>query len=166
MRISAWSSDVGSSDLPVGRLLDWLGLLHSRRGATLSADPCPGGPPNLSRQMRHDLVATIGNFLIDHQLDISPANLLIAHSAFSGSNPQLARRIAQRAQTAEGIDQPWMDEMGGEDEGRQSKADLDRLIARLETNLETFQTRSKAAHQMTRDYGSELEDHQIGRAHV
>src|SRR3546814_13746079 len=52
-----------------------------------------------------------------------------------------------------------MDEMGGEDEGRQSKADLDRLIARLETNLETFQTRSKAAHQMTRDYGSELEDH-------
>src|SRR3546814_9246616 len=45
------------------------------------------------------------------------------------------------------------------DEGRQSKADLDRLMTRLETNLETFQTRSKAAHQMTRDYGSELEDH-------
>src|SRR3546814_13618790 len=109
--------------------------------------------------MRHDLVATIGNFLIDHQLDISPANLLIAHSAFSGSNPQLARRIAQRAQTAEGIDQPWMDEMGGEDEGRQSKADLERLIARLETNLETFQTRSKAAHQQTRDSGSALADH-------
>src|SRR3546814_16399446 len=52
-----------------------------------------------------------------------------------------------------------MDEIGGEDEGRQSKADLDRLMTRLETNLETFQTRSKAAHQMTRDYGSELEDH-------
>src|SRR3546814_4983384 len=50
-----------------------------------------------------------------HQLDISPANLLIAHSAFSGSNPQLARRIAQRAQTAEGIDQPWMDEMRSEE---------------------------------------------------
>src|SRR3546814_7341858 len=96
-------------------------------------------------------------------------------SAFSGSNPQLARRIALRAQSAEGVDQPWMDEIGGEDEGRQSKADLDRLMTRLETNLETFQTRSKAAHQMTRDYGSELEDHltdleqlqkKIGRAHV
>src|SRR3546814_2248540 len=61
--------------------------------------------------------------------------------------------------SAEGVDQPWMDEIGGEDEGRQSKADLDRLMTRLETNLETFQTRSKAAHQMTRDYGSKLEDH-------
>src|SRR3546814_16844782 len=32
-------------------------------------------------------------------------------------------------------------------------------MTRLETNRETFQTRSKAAHQITRDYGSELEDH-------
>src|SRR3546814_18872773 len=90
------------------------------------------------------LVAAIANFLIEHDLDVSPANLLIAHSAFSGSNPQLARRIALRAQSAEGVDQPWMDEIGGEDEGRQSKADLDRLMTRLETNLETFQTRSKS----------------------
>src|SRR3546814_659626 len=146
---------------PGGRLLDWLGLRHSRSGAPRSASdaPDPGGARDLSRQARRDLVAAIANFLIEHDLDVSPANLLIAHSAFSGSNPQLARRIALRAQSAEGVDQPWMDEIGGEDEGRQSKADLDRLMTRLETNLETFQTRSKAAHQMTRDYGSELEDH-------
>src|SRR3546814_12675362 len=105
------------------------------------------------------LVAAIANFLIEHDLDVSPANLLIAHSAFSGSNPQLARRIALRAQSAEGVDQPWMDEIGGEDEGRQSKADLDRLMTRLETNLDTFQTRSTAAHQLQHDYGTELDDH-------
>src|SRR3546814_15876093 len=64
------------------------------------------------------LVAAIANFLIEHDLDVSPANLLIAHSAFSGSNPQLARRNALRAQSAEVVDQPWMDEIGGEAEGR------------------------------------------------
>src|SRR3546814_14850560 len=107
------TTNATSSRKPVGRLLDWLGLRHSRRGATLSADPDPGGPPNLARQMRHDLVATIGNFLIDHQLDISPANLLIAHSAFSGRHPQLARRPAQRATTAQGIAKPRMGARGG-----------------------------------------------------
>src|SRR3546814_16020122 len=99
------------------------------------------------------LVAAIANFLIEHDLDVSPANLLIAHSAFSGSNPQLARRIALRPQSAEGVDQPWMDEIGGEDEGRQSKDDLDRLLTRLETNLETFHTTQTARQVGTKRYG-------------
>src|SRR3546814_8238878 len=136
-----------SSSEPVGRLLDWLGLRHSRSGAPRSASdaPDPGGARDLSRQARRDLVAAIANFLIEHDLDVSPANLLIAHSAFSGSNPQLARRIALRAQSAEGVDQPWRDEIGGADEGRKSKADLERLMTRLETNLDTFQKIGRAS---------------------
>jgi diguanylate cyclase len=151
------TTETTSSREPVGRLLGWLGLRHSRSGAPSSGKgaPEPGG----SRQARGDLVAAIGQFLIDNDLEVSPANLVIAHGAFSGSNPQLARQIAARTQSQEGVTQPWIDEVTGGEAGQDGRADLDRLMMRLETNLDAFQTRSKAAHQMTRDYGSELEEH-------
>src|SRR3546814_4868360 len=118
---------------PGGRLLDWLGLRHSRSGAPRSASdaPDPGGARDLSRQARSDLVAAIANYLIEHDLDVSPANLLIAHPAFSGSYPQLARRIALRAPSADGVDPPCTDQIGGEDQGRSSNTELGRLRPRL-----------------------------------
>ncbi|ALC11681.1 GGDEF domain-containing protein [Sphingopyxis sp. 113P3] len=144
------------SQEPVGRLLGWLGLRRPRSDAPASSDaPDPDGV----LQARRALVAAIGGFLIEHDLEVSPANLLIAHSAFSGRNPQLARQIARRSQSREGVTQQWINEVTSEETQHETRADLDRLMARLETNLDAFQTRSRAAHQMTRDYGSELEEH-------
>lgn len=150
-----------SSSEPVGRLLGWLGLRQSRSdGASFpDAVPDPGHAGDRVREARADLVGAIGRFLIDHDLEVSPANLVIAHGAFSGSNPAFARQIAARAGSPEGVTQQWIDEMCGEETAAKGQADLERLMAKLETNLEAFQTRTKAAHQMTRDYGSELEDH-------
>src|SRR3546814_13330129 len=39
------------------------------------------------------------------------------------------------------------------------RADLDRMVARLESNLETFHTNTKAARSATSEYGSQLEAH-------
>lgn len=152
-----------SSKEPVGRLLGWMGLRHSRGGAIRSGEdaPDPGGANNRSGQARSELVEAIGHFLIDNDLEVSPANLVIAHGAFSGSNPQLARQIATRAQSPEGVTQLWIDEVTGREASEDGRTELNRLMARLETNLDAFQSRTKAAHQMTRDYGSELEEHLI-----
>ncbi|WOF44612.1 GGDEF domain-containing protein [Sphingopyxis indica] len=148
-----------SSGEPVGRLLGWLGLRPGRSGIAADPGAPPDGNPSRVRQVRADLIEAIGRFLLDNDLDVSPANLVIAHGAFSGSNPRLARQVAARAVTHGGVTQQWIDEICGEEADPKGQADLDRLMAKLETNLEAFQTRSKAAHQMTRDYGSELEEH-------
>ncbi|MBL9071592.1 MAG: GGDEF domain-containing protein [Sphingopyxis sp.] len=111
------------------------------------------------REGRQQVVSAIGAFLLDHDLDITATNLLIAHSAFSGINPRLARQIATRSQTGEGITQEWLDELAQQEPIQPDRADLDRMVARLESNLETFQTNTKAARNATSEYGTKLEAH-------
>lgn len=158
------TTNATSSQEPVGRLLGWLGLRHARHGAPADATTAPpdgAEPRNMSREARRQLADAILSFLMDNDLDISQGNLLLAHGAFSGSNPGLARRFVTRAQSPEGITQPWLDEQAAQDAVGPDQAELDRLVARLESNLETFQTQTKAARSETRDYGSRLEQHVV-----
>ncbi|AMU96535.1 GGDEF domain-containing protein [Sphingopyxis terrae] len=150
-----------SSNEPVGRLLGWLGLRHGKTGAQAGDAASPGGrtPRDMVTEARQQLVGAIASFLLDHDLDVSAANLLIAHSAFSGINPRLARQIATRSQTADGITQQWLDELAQQEPIQPDRAELDRLVTRLETNLDTFQTNTKAARNATSDYGVKLEKH-------
>jgi len=148
------------SNEPVGRLLGWLGLRSAQGGAR--EEERPSGSPatrDLIREARHQLVGAIGTFLLDHDLDVTATNLLIAHSAFSGINPRLARQIATRAATGEGITQQWLDELAQQEPIQPDSAELDRMVARLESNLETFQTNTKAARSATSEYGTKLEEH-------
>ncbi len=155
------TTNTTSSQEPVGRLLDWLGLRHTRRDepAQTAASPKKGGSHDLARDARRQLADAIMSFLLNNDLDISSANLTLAHDAFSGKNPALARQIRDRAKSPEGITQQWLDEIAQQNAGRPDQADLDRLVARLESNLDTFQTHTKAARSVTSDYGSELEQH-------
>lgn len=151
------------SNEPVGRLLGWLGLRNAR-GAPHEgghAPPDDGGPRDLARQARYELAASITSFLVDNDLDVSPANLLLAHSAFSGKNPRLARQIIAQAQSVDGINQKWLNDLGEQESGQPDRADLDRLMTRLETNLESFHANTKEARSVTSDYGTELEQHVV-----
>ncbi|MGL3821632.1 diguanylate cyclase [Sphingopyxis sp. R3-92] len=107
------------------------------------------------------MAQAIASFLIEHDLEVSPSNLSLAHAAFSGTNPQLARKIAARALSGEAITQTWLNDLAASDGNMPDQADLDRLIARLESNLETFSTQTKAARTVAHDYGSELEQHVV-----
>ncbi len=149
-----------SSNEPVGRLLGWLGLRSAQGDAR--GDERPTGSAathDLMRETRHQLVGAISTFLLDHDLDVTATNLLIAHSAFSGINPRLARQIATRAGSGEGITQQWLDELAQQEPIQPDSAELDRMVARLESNLETFQTNTKAARNATSEYGTKLEEH-------
>ena len=150
-----------ASNEPVGRLLGWLGLRHPRGSAPDegSAPPDPGAPRLLAREARYELAASITSFLVDNDLDVSPTNLLLAHGAFSGRNPRLARQILAQAQTAEGISQKWLNELDDQEAGQPDRVELDRLMTRLETNIEAFQANTKEARTVTSDYGIELEQH-------
>ncbi len=152
-----------SSHEPVGRLLDWLGLRNPRSDAPIREPVPPDGPGarEYAREARRELAHAIMSFLIDHDLDISPANLSLAHAAFSGADPALARKIAMRVRSGEAITQQWLNEIAEVEASRPDRADLDRLVARLESNLDIFSTHTKAARSVTQDYGSELEQHVI-----
>lgn len=143
---------------PVGRLLGWL-RLRSPRGGARTEEHAPPGARDLVREGRQQLLGAIMAFLLDNDLDISPANLLISHSAFSGINPRLARQIAIRSQTSEGITQQWLDELAEQEPIQPDRADLDRLVSRLETNLDAFHTNTKAARSATSEYGTTLAQH-------
>ncbi len=151
------------SNEPVGRFLGWLGLRHSRGGAPNGgeAPPDAGSPRDRARAARYELAASITSFLVDNDLDVSPANLLLAHGAFSGRDPRLARQIVTQAQTAEGISQKWLNELGEQEAGQPDRVELDRLMTRLETNIEAFHTNTKEARSATSDYGTELEQHVV-----
>jgi diguanylate cyclase len=146
-----------SSGEPVGRLLGWLGLRSPRDGDPQQATE-PGGVRDLARLARRDMVDAIGAFLIDNDLEVTPANLIFAHSAFSGKNPRLARQITARTGNG-GVTQKWLDELTEEAADSSAQAELERLMARLETNLDAFQAQSKTAHEHAIDYGTELEQH-------
>src|SRR3989344_3179708 len=146
-----------SAGEPVGRLLGWLGLRSPRNGDSQPAAE-PGGVRDLARLTRRDMVDAIGAFLIDNDLDVTPANLIFAHSAFSGKTPRLARQITARTGNG-GVTQKWLDELTEEPADSSAQAELERLMARLETNLDAFQAQSKTAHKQAVDYGSELEQH-------
>lgn len=150
-----------ASNEPVGRLLGWLGLRHARGSAPDGslAPPDSGGPRHLAREARYELAASITSFLVDNDLDVSPTNLLLAHGAFSGRNPRLARQIVAQAQSAEGITQKWLNELDDQEAGQPDRVELDRLMTRLETNIEAFQANTKEARTVTSDYGIELEQH-------
>jgi diguanylate cyclase len=145
------------SNEPVGRFLGWLGLRHSRGAAPDAGD----APPDRARAARYELVASITSFLVDNDLDVSPANLLLAHGAFSGRNPRLARQIVAQAQTPEGISQTWLNELDEQESNQPDRVELDRLMTRLETNLEAFHANTKEARTVTSDYGTELEQHVV-----
>ena len=151
------------SNEPVGRLLGWLGLRNSR-GAPPEGSHAPpdgGGPYDLARQARYELAASITSFLVDNDLDVSPTNLVLAHSAFSGRNPRLARQIVAQAQSAEGINQKWLNEVDEQESDQPDRVELDRLMTRLETNIEAFHANTKEARTVTSDYGTELEQHVV-----
>jgi diguanylate cyclase len=101
----------------------------------------------------------MSGFLLDNDLDVSPANLVLAHGIFSGANPRLARQVTARSHSGVRVTQAWLDEVAAHDNPEQNDPDLEKFTARLESTLEAFYRSTKAARHATASYNSELEHH-------
>lgn len=150
------SASTNSAPESSGTLLGWLGLRNS--AAKPAAERARGDAVlNVAKEARRQLLDAISSFLLDNDLEVSPANLLAAHGAFSGGNPRLGRRITSQFEAGEGITQQWLDEVTGGEENKDGS--LERLIARLENSLDGFSKSAKAARTATTGYNAELEQH-------
>jgi diguanylate cyclase len=154
----AMRADVNTSDSSTSTILRWLGRRTTRSGDSAATPPAKA---DLLKQGRRELLAVICDFLLDHDLEITPDNLLAAHGAFAGGNPSLARQIVAKLNAAEKISQEWLDEVTATRAEERKDVAIDRLIGKLEQNLDAFSRSSRAARTATSEYGSRLEAHVV-----
>ena len=142
-------------------ILGWLGIRRNVNALDI-ADPAVDGaqvsPQERGRNLRLRLVEAIGEFLVDHDLEITPHNLAIAHSAVSGLNPRLMRKIARQRESGVSITQDWLDRVTASEAQEEDKA-VEKLIGQLEDTIAQFKHSTHTAHTATREYGDALEQH-------
>lgn len=116
-------------------------------------------PANPEQAARIDLLEQIGIFLIAHGLDITPRNLMIAHTIFSGGNLRLGHRIAEREFSGQPITQDWLEEIMADAAEIGEREELEEMLAGLGTSLGTFIETAREATDATHTYGHAMEEH-------
>ncbi|MXO72695.1 diguanylate cyclase [Altererythrobacter buctensis] len=115
-------------------------------------------PQERGRNLRLRLVGAIGEFLVEHDLEITPHNLAIAHSAVSGLNPRLMRKIARQRESGVAVTQDWLDTVTASEAKEEDKA-VEQLIGQLEDTIAQFKRSTHTAHTASREYGDALAEH-------
>ena len=112
---------------------------------------------------RRELIDRIGEFLLGNDLAINPANLALAHAAFSGEDLELARRVAERQIAGEKIDQAWLDHQrptrSDAADAAQERDEIDAMMVRLDSSLASFSAVTTRASGATAAYGDSLSEH-------
>ena len=140
---------------PAETLLQRIGLLRPRLPRVVVAPAeKPVTPARADPRVRRRLLNDIRSFLIDHDLDVTPATLLAAHEACSGLNPRLARSIEWRREQGEAITQNLLEELTADDPGKKS---IEDLAKDMERGIDELSRASKSMRRATSDYGDELE---------
>ncbi|MEZ5695453.1 MAG: GGDEF domain-containing protein [Sphingomonadaceae bacterium] len=132
-----------------------LGLGFGRRPNDPEPAPAPQAKAN---NVRGHLLSAIADFLLDNGLDITPANLAIAHGVCSGLNPPLRRRILSMTERGERITQEWLERATAADQPENDQI-IDQLIERLETGIDSFTTSTRNARSASSLYSTALEAH-------
>jgi diguanylate cyclase len=113
------------------------------------------------RLARTQLLTDIADFLLAHDLEISPLTLTVAHNYLTGGDGSMVRSIDQRMQAREPLTLEWIEQLLRESGGDQSEF-LNRLMNRLESNIEAFDRTSSAAKTAASEYGDALSAHVDG----
>ena len=144
-------------------MMKWL----MRNSAAAQSDDAPATVPWAASgpQARRELLDQIGDFLLSHDLDVSPGNFAFAHAAFAGSDLELAGKLSARQIAGEQITQQWLDshvvnrDEAPADPGPDKQAELDSLMVRLESSVDAFAATASHAQGATSTYGDSLEEH-------
>ncbi len=105
---------------------------------------------------RARLLDAIRDFLLGNNLDISAANLLAAHAAFSGGNPRLRRRIGERIAAGEAISQFWLDQQLRDDGKSDPATHYEDMAVRLQSSVERFRDTTSSARNAVVSYGRDI----------
>jgi diguanylate cyclase len=118
--------------------------------------------PGRAAEARGALLDRIRDFIEQHDLPVTSANLATICGGLSGSHQELAQAFAAREIAGEPIDQRWLDTLARLDPDSQTRiAELDGLMDKLEYALLRFAQTARSAHTETSDQrgaiGAQLE---------
>jgi len=117
-------------------------------------------PLPLEDARREALLERIRSFLMDNRLEVTGANLVAAHAAFSGVSPRLGRKFELMRAESRPVTQEWLDQtLAEQDDDDDLREGAEALIARLNSGLEAFSTATTQARSATGQYQSDLEHH-------
>lgn len=157
------SSNISSdNDAGTGAgLLSWLGLSRvARKHDPVEPLAEPRDHDSIGANPVTDVYARmmdqISQFLLGNDLAITPSNLTLAHSIFSGIDPQLSKQVRARVRSGRPISQRWLDDVAESDNGLDSSQQYYQMMELLESNLDTFAASTKNAHSSTAAYGAHL----------
>jgi len=106
---------------------------------------------------RAALLHQISAFLITHQLDVTPDNLVRAFAIHSETNPRLARKVAEQEESGLPITQQWLDQLDKPTAQDHDPTDeLHKLAEELERSIEQFGHSTTDARDAASRYGNEL----------
>lgn len=147
-----------------GGLMRWFGFGGARQ--QMGGGDEHGSPPDGSARLedsrgrlRRQTLEDVSSFLLTHRLPVSAATLAIAHDIVTGTDPVVARLVADRIGERQAVTLAWLEdiiESHGRDKGREQ---LDSLVTRLEASIAEFATTATAARTATKDYNTALEAH-------
>lgn len=109
----------------------------------------------LASHADRELLERISDFLLGNRLEVSQANLLTAHAAFSGAVVGLAHTISAKVAAGEKITQSMMDHYAASALPGKSE-EMDSLAAKVERTLAVFEQTSSSAKKSTKEYGEVL----------
>jgi len=156
------SHDPNLSRRPSKGLLGWLMSAGREEDAT-AEDQTPDTSTILDPRhlARTQLLTDIADFLLAHDLEINPLTLTVAHNYLIGGDGSMTRSIDQRMQSRQPLTLEWIEQILRENGGDQSEF-LNRLMNRLESNIDAFDRTSTAAKTAASAYGDALSAHVDG----
>jgi diguanylate cyclase len=142
------------------RLFRFFASTGERPAEPQAVSPAIAPPLTAIDRANERVMQEIADFLISSRLAITGHNLLLAHSAFSGADPQLSREIGRMRLAGQPVTQGWLDDRAiGDDHETAIKA----LIDQLEHSLDRFAATALKAHVSAADCHAELAQ-QVDRA--
>jgi diguanylate cyclase len=107
-------------------------------------------------------VRAIGDFLVAHDLALTPYTLTVAHDCVMDADPLLARQLSRRRESGQPVTLEWLEQTCAHGSRETGVSMLGEVMERLEQSLSQFGASAAAAQTATRDYNEALSEH--GRA--
>ncbi|MCB2049709.1 MAG: GGDEF domain-containing protein [Novosphingobium sp.] len=121
-------------------------------------------PPSLhlaecTGESRVQVLDAMKAFLVENDLPLTADNVLAAHSAFTGNNLRLRRKIALHLQSGLPVTQEWLESQAEDDRQDSDVADqIDQMADLLDSSVSDFQLTAIRARTAVSDYGRSIEE--------